>query len=1019
MQSAAPATPLSTKPSLNNLRFCIPKIYKSLPMKKTLLFLFSVSVLAAYAQSPGGVSGTELWYKTVPITSNLQGLYHWQDHSGDSVILYQQQQTGYKSTEFTQARNTLHTINFNPALNLSEGLFKKSALLSRSNLSQATIIGVFATLPSTTSRDMILYAVNGRKKAGTIVTKDKAVRGYGVDPLNYGDESGDDLLYTSSDPITENQFKEESPRIVTYFKSDRPNFGLWGEDTNTSILFGTVYSSNDAHYNTTFDTSLFGNEKFDGYTPEYIVYSRYLTPVERRKVESYLAVKYGITLNGSYLDSEGNLIWDRDELYQFHNRVAAFGCDIAGGLLQPLSSTSYEEAPEYSSLKANDSYFKSNSYNLPSESHLLVMGREYGNSMPESGYVFWGDNDAPISTFTTPDDSLWHIMRRAWLVRTNIPSNADSVMTRWIGNGLNISRKGFLDNITQAEAAVGSYAVTPAMPEGSGAIEFRCPLAHPTFDIGFTSENNECTYGFRVANNGSIYTINNGLVSSGTIATGISGRVVSIQRKDNTLSLRIDGTGDYMYTLAASGISKASKGIIRTQTDDALLSLTYVRTGGIGDTGNMAELSNSLTDNEEFANYSRRRTVMLIDPSGNGEFDSDNMIVVRCSKPDIAREKTIFHNIFWDADGSGSDVFTFAYYDGLNISAEPTPSTCENGKPLNDGSIEINVRFGTPVYNYTLTADTVAGMERGTAVAEGTFIKDRHNIKGLIPGTYLLTVVQGGGNDVYGAGDTTYSAYSRDTHTYMSGDMSWTIAAANSNYRIGIEQIITENIIQYGFDVKGDKVYVISNGHTDTGLSATIKEGDTLGLSVENRQIVYYINGEVVNRTTNWSILSWRFCIRYGTGETHITNLLINGEPAGSFAVSGSVQTEKPKTNTVKLTIHVGSECDSSLPNGTEEANGKQSFNVQDENNATTEQDIFRVKENGKATRIYNATLEREITSATTLIVFDASGRMTGNVDMQGEDVKIAKFSVPGPGVYIIKALTADGKEFTRKIIAK
>lgn len=262
-------------------------------MKKTLLFLFLIGALSVYAQSPGGVSGTELWYKAVPVTSNLQGFYRWQDHSGDSVKLNLHRLSGPETTEFTQSRTSLHTINFHPALSLSEGALDKSAYLAHSNLSQATIFGVFAPLPSTISRDMILYSVNGRKKEGTIFTKDKAVRGYGIEPLNYGDEHGEDLLYASSDSLSENQFRETSPRIVTYLKADRHNFNMWGEDTKATILFGTTYSSRNTGFNTTFDTSSFGNEEFDGYTPEYIIYSRYLTPIERRKVESYLAVKYG------------------------------------------------------------------------------------------------------------------------------------------------------------------------------------------------------------------------------------------------------------------------------------------------------------------------------------------------------------------------------------------------------------------------------------------------------------------------------------------------------------------------------------------------------------------------------------------------------------------------------------------------------------------------------------------------------------------------------------------------------
>ena len=47
--------------------------------------------------------------------------------------------------------------------------------------------------------------------------------------------------------------------------------------------------------------------------PELLVYNRILTPGERRKAESYLAMKYGVTLNDSYLDGDGNLVWDRDD----------------------------------------------------------------------------------------------------------------------------------------------------------------------------------------------------------------------------------------------------------------------------------------------------------------------------------------------------------------------------------------------------------------------------------------------------------------------------------------------------------------------------------------------------------------------------------------------------------------------------------------------------------------------------------------------------------------------------------
>ena len=187
--------------------------------------------------------------------------------------------------------------------------------------------------------------------------------------------------------MSENGFKESALRVVSYFKVSNPSTTLWGDNSNTTLFIGTPSTSGS--FGTDFPTSLFGNASIRGYAPELIVFSRMLTPDERRKVESYLAVKYGITLKGSYLDSEGNLIWDLAENQAYHHRVTAVGNDIAGSLLQPLSATSYEESPTYAALQDNDTYYDANPYSLSSASRLLVMGRESGNPMPDKGYTFW------------------------------------------------------------------------------------------------------------------------------------------------------------------------------------------------------------------------------------------------------------------------------------------------------------------------------------------------------------------------------------------------------------------------------------------------------------------------------------------------------------------------------------------------------------------------------------------------------------------------------------------------------
>ena len=299
-------------------------------MRKISSLLLLGFALGTSAQTPGGVNGSELWFKTVPTTSDLQGYYRWQDFSGDSIQLMLLDSRGVKS-ELTLSKSSVHYFNFNPSLWFADGFRSLSAKLKHGNLSQATVIGVFAPELASIGKDMVLYTLDGLKGDGAILSKDKAVRGVGVEPLDYGSTSGEDLLYQSSDSLSENGFKEDALRIVSYFKVSNPATSLWGKNSNSTLFLGTPYTSGS--FDTDFSSSVFGNNSIRGYAPELIVFSRMLTPDERRKVESYLAMKYGITIKGSYIDSEGNLIWDWAENQAYHHRVTAVGNDVAGSLL--------------------------------------------------------------------------------------------------------------------------------------------------------------------------------------------------------------------------------------------------------------------------------------------------------------------------------------------------------------------------------------------------------------------------------------------------------------------------------------------------------------------------------------------------------------------------------------------------------------------------------------------------------------------------------------------------------------
>lgn len=991
-------------------------------MKKTLLFsgLFGLSALMLPARSPGGFDdGVNVWFRTAPVSSNLQGRYHWFDFAGDSLSLYAYNRTAGNYV-FTQDRSLLKFLNFNPAIDFSKGDSPKWSDLFRSNLTQATIIGVFA--PYSFTNESVIYSVASGDGGGSLVTNDKIVRPGSVAPLDYGDTDGEDLRHTAKDSVTLDIFKEHATKVLTYYRAAAPNTSVWGGPNGTLTIGGT-YSTSNEHFNGPFDTSTFGNNVFEGYTPELLVYNRLLTPGERRRAESYLAMKYGITLNDSYLDGDGNLAWDRDEAGVYHHRVTSVARNSTWDFSQPMSATSYEEGPLYASLPENDSYHKSNAYGLPSESHLLVMGREYGNIMPDKGFLFWGDDGGSLETYTSPNDTLWHIMNRTWLVKTNMPVTGDSATVRWTGNGMTVTSKGFIDMISQDEGTAGT-AVTPNMIDNNGFIEFSCPYAHPTFDVGFSGAGNDgCSYGFRFVSDGSVWTITDGQISAASVGTDASGSDISVMLSDGAVYLRIDGEGNAAYSVMLPDNVKSSAlhGIIKAESSGTPLVLASVRTNGVSETGYFAELAHNLTPEKEFYHYSRQRTVMLIDPSGEGHFDTGTATMVKCSSPDISRGKTMFHNILWDADGNGSDVFTFAYFDGISADVEAHPTTCLDGVPQKDGYLDIGINIGTPIYKYVLTVDTVAGMKKDDIVASGSFMGDTHRIDNLATGTYTLTITQGGGNDIHGKGNLLYSTYSHTDRRFTGGEIEWTVTETGSWYRIGAEPSVAEDITQWGYDVRGDKAYFIIDGYTSLTQGVNIKPGDTLGLKISGIYVRWYHNGVEVLKKSAWTLRLWRVCIKYGRGETHITDLTINGQPVDDFEINGNVQIETPKSSTVAYTVHIGNECDPSAPNGIEPKQdvviGEADYGTQDSGQAERNSQLSVYNEDG-TTHIFDAVLDRGKNGPATLMVFDTSGKLVYEGQMEGDVIKTSRFRVPMSGVYVVKAITDDG-EHTRKILAK
>lgn len=85
-----------------------------------------------------------------------------------------------------------------------------------------------------------------------------------------------------------------------------------------------------------------GGRIFDGNISEVIVYTDSLSALDKQKVNSYLAVKYGITLNHDYVSSTGTVKKDINDGYA--NTIAGIGRDDCAGLYQKQSESVEPEA---------------------------------------------------------------------------------------------------------------------------------------------------------------------------------------------------------------------------------------------------------------------------------------------------------------------------------------------------------------------------------------------------------------------------------------------------------------------------------------------------------------------------------------------------------------------------------------------------------------------------------------------------------------------------------------------------
>jgi hypothetical protein len=229
---------------------------------------------------------------------------------------------------------------------------------------------------------------------------------------------------------------KKNPTLMIVYEADTSshNFGLYTlkQDTNLIISLSTqkvsqkgkelVYADS-TNTNSTVNvlshklsnigstiqprTLLIGTDglnRFKGKIAEVLIFNQKINTKSRRRYESYLALKFAVTLNGSdYYSNIDSCIWRQSDNEQFHFGIAGIGKDSTMSLNQKQSRG--HGGKDIVGISA-DTFAKSNELN---QAHL-----------PEGQYLIWGHSDfseTDVNRDTVGYDSVIVHLKRTYRIR--------------------------------------------------------------------------------------------------------------------------------------------------------------------------------------------------------------------------------------------------------------------------------------------------------------------------------------------------------------------------------------------------------------------------------------------------------------------------------------------------------------------------------------------------------------------------------------------------------------------------
>ena len=396
----------------------------------TFTFTVSAEMFNENIPGPGGVtSNFKLWLKsTRGIVTSGSSLTDWLDLGTNG-----KDATTVSGKEPTYLDTATDNINFNPVVKFENdgGSTEQYVYNNDTPISGFYNHDIFivmipdATMTSASSRNTIFAGVDSGS-AGDIT---------GVGFGNYSSEFTNETLSYNQDVDGSGSFNGDAEISSSYSSAGIINIrnNATSSPTGQDILYNsdvlTTSNVSDVAFTNIVGSEYWIGKNFDiagslnGRVAEIFTFAERLSDADRQKVESYLGIKYGITLgSGSeaekdYVNSWDTSVWDESANTGYNYHVAGIGRDSISDLNQKQSKSINYLTSVAIGLGGISATNSANASEFTKDGDFLVWGNNNG--------AFSGSSTNTITIATGITTSLTRIDRKWKIVESNEDVDGD------------------------------------------------------------------------------------------------------------------------------------------------------------------------------------------------------------------------------------------------------------------------------------------------------------------------------------------------------------------------------------------------------------------------------------------------------------------------------------------------------------------------------------------------------------------------------------------------------------------